>query len=123
MHRTARTMILPGLFSAMILAGCTGEPPEKEEPVRPVKAYQVVDVGQQRTRSFPGRAKAHNEVDLAFRVAGQLRELPNDLIGQKFTRGDTIARLDPRDYEVRVDDVSGKLQRAQASAACTAACS
>lgn len=115
MYRIAQTLIMPGLLS-VIMAGCTAEPPEKEEPVRPVKAYQVVDIGQQRTRSFPGRAKAHNEVDLSFRVAGQLIELPNDLIGQKFALGDTIARLDPRDYEVRVDDVSGKLERAQASA-------
>ena len=115
MYRIALTFIMPGLLS-MIMAGCTAEPPEKEEPVRPIKAFQVVDIGQQRTRSFPGRAKAHNEVDLSFRVAGQLIELRNDIIGQKFARGDTIARLDPRDYEVRVDDVSGQLERSQASA-------
>jgi RND family efflux transporter MFP subunit len=115
MYRIALKLIMPVLLS-VLLAGCTSEPPEKEEPVRPVKAYQVADLGQQRTRSFPGRAKAHNEVDLSFRVAGQLIELPNDLVGQKFTEGDTIARLDPRDYEVSLDDVSGKLQRAEASA-------
>ena len=115
MYRIALKLIMPVLLS-VLAAGCTAEPPEKEEPVRPVKAYQVADVGQQRTRSFPGRARAHNEVDLSFRVPGQLIELPNDLVGQKFKAGDTIARLDPRDYEVSVDDVRGKLQRAEASA-------
>jgi RND family efflux transporter MFP subunit len=115
MYRTQIITLLPGLLLAVFLAACSSEQPEQEEPVRPVKAYQVVDPGQRATRSFPGRAKAHNEVDLSFRVAGQLIELPNDIIGQKFRQGDTIARLDPRDYEVRVDDVKGRLQRAQAS--------
>jgi RND family efflux transporter MFP subunit len=115
MHRTHIIPLLSGLLFAALLAACSSELPEQEEPARPLKAYQVVDPGQRATRSFPGRAKAHNEVDLSFRVAGQLIELPNDLIGQKFSQGDTIARLDPRDYEVRVDDVKGRLQRAQAS--------
>jgi RND family efflux transporter MFP subunit len=111
-----RLLILPVLLGAVLLAGCPAEPPEAPEAVRPVKAYQIPQPGEQVTRSFPGRAIAHNEVDLAFRVAGQLIELPNELIGRQYKQGELIARLDPRDYEVKVDDTQGKLQHAQASA-------
>ena len=104
------------MLGVLLLAGCSGDQPPEEEAVRPVKAYQVLDPGQRLTRSFPGRAKAYNEVDLAFRVAGQLSELPNDLIGREFNQGELIASLDPRDYEVKVDDMQGRLDRAQAAA-------
>jgi RND family efflux transporter MFP subunit len=116
MNSIYRFLIIPALLSVSVLVGCSGDQPEEEAVVRPVKAYQVPAPGQRLTRSFPGRAKAYNEVDLAFRVAGQLSELPNDLIGQEFKQGELIARLDPRDYEVRVDDMQGKLERAKASA-------
>jgi RND family efflux transporter MFP subunit len=116
MNSIGRYLIIPALLGVSLLAGCSGEQPPEAAVVRPVKAYKVPDPGQRLTRSFPGRAKAYNEVDLAFRVAGQLSELPNDLIGKEFNKGDLIARLDPRDYEVRVDDMQGKLDRAQASA-------
>ena len=37
-------------------------------------------------------------------------ELPNDIIGREFDQGALIARLDPRDYEVKVRDVEGQLK-------------
>lgn len=109
-------LVLSALLGTLLLAGCSGEPPEVPEAVRPVKAFQVIDPGERLTRSFPGRARAHNEVDLGFRVAGQLLELPNDLVGQVFKTGELIARLDPRDYEVKVEDVKSQLARARATA-------
>jgi RND family efflux transporter MFP subunit len=111
-----KILIMPALLGALLLAACSGDQPEESEAVRPVKAYQVPDVEQRLTRSYPGRARAHHEVDLAFRVGGELIELPNDLIGQQFKQGELIANLDPRDYEVKVEDMEGQLQNAQAAA-------
>ncbi|MEN8108069.1 MAG: hypothetical protein ABFS22_08695 [Pseudomonadota bacterium] len=65
MNSLHRILIIPALLAALLLAGCSGKQAEEEEAVRPVKAYQVFDPGQRLTRSFPGRAKAHNGVDLA----------------------------------------------------------
>ena len=105
---------LPGLFfvfaaAAMLAQGCSREP-EKADPIRPLRVIKVGDVSGIDSRSFPGRAKAFQEVDLSFRVPGTLAELPNDIIGREFGQGELIARLDPRDYEVRVRDVEGQLE-------------
>ena len=116
MNSMHKILTMPALLGALLLAGCSGDQPEEAAAVRPVKAYQVTADSQRLTRSFPGRAKAHNEVDLAFRVDGELMLLPNDLIGQPFKQGELIASLDPRDYEVKVEDMEGQLQNAEASA-------
>ena len=49
-------------------------------------------------RWFPGRAKATQEVNLGFEVAGQLIERPVD-VGSQVDVGQVLARLDPRDYQ------------------------
>lgn len=65
-------------------------------------------------RSFPGRARASKEVDLAFRVSGPLMTLPVK-VGDELKEGDLIARLDPRDFDVAVRNAEGNLQRAVAT--------
>lgn len=113
---------MPGLRSVLVCAaailigaGCSKEPPPKEL-VRPLFAVQVGSDDDRTGRSFPGRAKANQEVDLSFRVAGPLIELPNDIVGRNYRQGEVIARIDPRDYEVKIQDVEGRLERAQSSA-------
>jgi RND family efflux transporter MFP subunit len=97
------------------LGACSKEP-EEAEIIRPVRAVKVGDAAVFTGRSFPGRARAHQEVDLSFRVAGPLVELPTDIVGRGYRKGDVIARIDPRDYEVKVQDAEGKLERAKADA-------
>ena len=65
-------------------------------------------------RSFPGRAKAAQEVDLAFRVSGPLILRPI-IVGAEVQEGDLIARIDPRDFEVALRNVEGNLERASAN--------
>lgn len=105
---------LVALCAALISTGCN-KAPEPREIIRPLFATQVSTDADRSGRSFPGRARANQEVDLSFRVNGPLIELPNDLVGQSFTQGDVIARIDPRDYEIKVDDAEGKLERARSS--------
>jgi RND family efflux transporter MFP subunit len=65
-------------------------------------------------RSFPGRAQAAQEVDLSFRIEGPLIARPVR-VGTEVKTGDLIARIDPRDFEVRLRTAEGNLQRALAS--------
>ena len=117
MDPSPRLLTLICLLPFTLLSGCGDKEPVKKEIIRPVKAFKVGGAGGISGRSFPGRARAHQEVDLSFRVAGPLIVLPNDLVGREFKKDDLIARIDPRDYEVKVRDVEGQLERAQANAA------
>ncbi|UCD73785.1 MAG: efflux RND transporter periplasmic adaptor subunit [Phycisphaerales bacterium] len=65
-------------------------------------------------RSFPGLASASTEVNLSFRVGGPLISRPVN-VGDEVRAGDLVARIDPRDFEVRLDLVRGHLERAKAA--------
>ncbi len=70
--RVAALALLPALF----LAGCGQEEAPEQSVVRPVRAIKVGNAAEFRQRSFPGRAKATQEVELSFRVAGPLITRP-----------------------------------------------
>ena len=100
--------------SALVfLSGCEQEVLMEKEVIRPVRAMQVADITQFRQRQFPGIAKATQEVDLAFRVSGPLTELPAN-VGDVVSKGDIVARIDPRDFQVQVNNARGQLDRAKA---------
>lgn len=102
------------LVLAAALAGCAQEP-EPAQPPRFVKAMQVVEASTFATRSFPGRAKAGQEVNLSFRVGGPLIEFPA-AVGKRVKQGELVARIDPTDYQSVVSSLEGQLQSAQAAA-------
>ncbi|HEB96761.1 MAG TPA: efflux RND transporter periplasmic adaptor subunit [Sedimenticola thiotaurini] len=102
------------LAVVLLVTGCSKEP-EKKELIRPVFAVQAGTDSGGSGRSFPGRAKANQEVDLSFRVSGPLIELPGDVVGRRYRKGEVIARIDPRDYEVKLQDAEGKLERARSA--------
>ncbi len=106
--------VLAVVCTALVISGCN-KAPESREIIRPLFVAQVSTDANRSGRSFPGRARANQEVDLSFRVNGPLIELANDIVGQSFSQGDVIARIDPRDYEIQVNDAEGKLERARSS--------
>lgn len=77
---------------------------------------KVADVVGLRSRTFPGRAEAVDEVDLSFRVSGQVIKLPVR-VGDRVAEGDLLAALDPIDYRTALDLARGNLMRAQAELA------
>ena len=103
------------LAVGVLISACEKEIPVEKEVIRPVRALQLSDSGQIKERSFPGKAKAVKEVELSFRVAGPLITLPVD-VGDKVLTGDVLSKIDPRDFEVALNNARGQLSRAQASA-------
>lgn len=102
----------------LLIAGLSGcrDAGESAEVIRPVRVLRIGDLSEFRGRQFPGRAEAVQFVDLSFRVAGTLQTLPARL-GQTVTEGEVIARIDDRDFVVRVTAAEAGLARARAELA------
>ena len=112
-RRAGATLLL--LLGTALLSGCAEEAPPAKEVIRPVRAIEVADASAFKARRFPGRARAAQEVELSFRVSGPIIALPLK-VGDAVERGDLVARIDPRDFNVQVKNVQAQLQQAQAAA-------
>jgi len=86
---------------------------QAQEVSRPAKVETVVSNMASRTWTFPAIVLPSREVSLSFRISGQVIELPVSAALQ-VAKGDTIAKLDPRDFKARVRQLES--QRDQAAA-------
>ncbi|MCG6967868.1 MAG: efflux RND transporter periplasmic adaptor subunit [Chromatiaceae bacterium] len=104
-HRTqGRFLIAGGVLVASMLGGCTEQaPPQIEAVARPVKTMVIAGADAAGARSFPARIAAAQRADLAFRVPGTVKEFPVKE-GDRLQEGGLVARLDPTDYQIVVDD-------------------
>jgi RND family efflux transporter MFP subunit len=65
-----------------------------------------------RTVSATGTLAAEDQVVLGTKVIGRIGEISVDL-GSRVRKGQTIARIDPSDYRLRVDQAEAALQQAR----------
>jgi RND family efflux transporter MFP subunit len=100
------------VLAALLFTGCQKEPEVQTTP-RPVRAMKVGDVAGLSERWIAGRVKASQEVNLSFRVSGPLIEFPVN-VGDEVQKGQLLARIDPRDYEVNLRNAEGQYQKALA---------
>jgi RND family efflux transporter MFP subunit len=104
-----RTMLMMS-FVLFVISCDEKDKQASEEQARPVKAIQIGSVKSLNNRSFPGKARASQEVNLAFNVSGSLIELPIN-IGDKVKKGDLIAKLDPREFEAKLKAAKAEASR------------
>lgn len=102
-----------GLMASV--TGCGDTTKEPEEVLRPVRVMRVVPSGGQRLRTFSGTSKAGLESKLSFRVAGTIEAISVNM-GDRVKQDQVVARLDAKDYELQLQDVSASLDQAQAQA-------
>ena len=82
--------------------------------IRPVKTTSLKESPTTETRSFPALVQAASETDLAFRVEGPLVAF-DVRIGQRLSKGDVIARIDPRDFEINVARLTAAIAEANSN--------
>ncbi|MBP6067394.1 MAG: efflux RND transporter periplasmic adaptor subunit [Bacteroides sp.] len=87
------------LLITLGVAACGQKKADKETFVRPVKTA-IVESRSEINKDFSGIVEAVEYVKLAFRVSGQVINLPV-IEGQKVKKGDLIAAIDPRDISLQ----------------------
>ena len=102
------------LMATVGLAACGKEAAPPEPQLRPVR-YQKVTVGDiDSSRTLVGVARMGTEADLSFRVPGTVEAVEVSL-GHRVSKGQVLARLDPVDYELQVQEAAAGLALAEAS--------
>ena len=111
---------IPVLMLAAVLSGCTDsrastpKPAAKSAtPAREVRVVPAAESRVPRTIGVTGTLAADDQVVLSLKVAGRIIELPLDL-GTQVHRGQVVARLDPTDFRLRVDQARAGLHQARA---------
>jgi RND family efflux transporter MFP subunit len=112
MYRSAGTLTLACLATLFLSACSKEEAPVGPPASRPVKVFTVEGGSAAAIRRFPARVEASQRAELSFRVSGQLAEIKvreGDLVQQ----GELVARLDPADYEIILEDREATFDNAQ----------
>ena len=114
-HSCFRLAALPLTFLLLAASGCQQEaaPVQTADPVRPARIFEVASPDGATWHRFPGKVEAAEQAALAFRVPGELQKLPVHA-GMDVKKGTVLAKLDPSDYQLRVDERQARFDLASA---------
>ena len=92
-----------GYLVAFLLWATACSPNKTEEQaIQHVKTATVVSASEQNRLQFPGKVKAAQDVNLAFRVSGTIQRICVEE-GSAVREGQLLAELDPSDYQVQLN--------------------
>ncbi len=109
--------LLAIIIAAAVLAGCGSDPaasslPQGDDAPRQVRVAAATKTRVARTVSATGTLAADDQIILGAKVVGRLSEINVDL-GSRVRKGQTVARIDPNDYKLRVRQTETALQQAR----------
>jgi RND family efflux transporter MFP subunit len=104
------------VIGAAVLAACGDTPatavPQNTTPARQVRVVAAAETQAARVVSASGTLAAEDQIILGTKVIGRLGEISVDL-GSRVKKGQAIARIDPSDYRLRVEQAEAALQQAR----------
>ena len=107
-----------GLISLMVFVSCQSDTSgssreNSEKKAKSVKVTRAQEGKLARTVGVSGTLAAEEEVVLSLKVTGRVRDILVDL-GSKVKKGQPLIRLEPADFELRVQQADAALQQAKA---------
>lgn len=109
MNRQKYMALFSLIFFCMFFSACESKENEK---IRPVAVYTLAESDKEFMVKFPSLVEAGNETVLSFKVAGPILEFPHE-VGAYVQKGQTLAKLDERDYAVQQKAGEEKMRSAQ----------
>lgn len=88
---------------------------KQQTRVRSVQTYEVKSNTETSLNTFPGKVKASDEADLAFRIPGQITSIQAKP-GRLIRKGEVLATLDSRDYLTQLAATEAEYQTVKAQA-------
>src|ERR1044071_8554770 len=95
-----------------LVQGCKEEKKSVSEIIRPVKVFHIATQEGSVQRTLPGKVEASEKADLAFLVAGKIIKFPVKE-GEAVKRDQLIAKLDPKDFEIVLEEARAKAEYAK----------
>ena len=109
-------MMMLAVFLSVSMFSCKDKKDAKPEVIQPVKVFRVDSkAAGLSTKVFTGLVKESREVKLAFQIPGPLIKLNVDE-GQFVKKGEVVAILDDRDYQVQFESASANYENAKLQA-------
>ena len=99
-------------IAVLLVAGCAEEVEQVAPVARPVATFVVTTAGGAPV-TIPGTVEASSQVNLSFRRGGPLVEL-NVEEGDKVRKGQVLARIDPRDFQLALNAARAAYESAEA---------
>lgn len=103
-----------GVAALLIAAKPTEEPKDITPPVPPV-SVQVVEGGALPAMvQATGQVQPRTQVNVVPEVSGRISSLPSNLqAGARYNKGSTLAQIESRDYQARLDQAKAQLASAE----------
>lgn len=105
------------MVSICCLLGMTacGGSSVRQKPIQSVRVDSVIANSDKSIIQYPGRVRAAQDVNLAFRVSGTIQSiLVED--GAYVKAGQLLAELDPSDYQIQLDATEAKYKEVKSEA-------
>jgi RND family efflux transporter MFP subunit len=116
-HRWIRALVAAALLPAVALSCSKSNAPHPSAATNKVRSVRVVAVEtrpMERIVTATGSLASQEAATLSMKVGGRLRSIPVDL-GSIVQQGDLIAQVEPRDYELRLQQSAAALSQARAT--------
>ncbi|GAF01446.1 efflux RND transporter periplasmic adaptor subunit [Saccharicrinis fermentans] len=102
------------LTTAVVFTSCGDKSStEQEENVKYVKSTEALPIDGSSKLIYNGVVKENRQVTLSFKVGGPVQELSVDA-GDYVQKGQILARIDKRDYRVKVQATEAQYKQAKA---------
>jgi len=101
-----------GMSILFSMAACREAPPPPPERIRAIKTITVSEQASGKIRQFSGVVEAADSSSIGFEVSGNVREMRVD-VGDRITKGQVLAVLDKRTYNLNVKAAEAEVGRAK----------